>query len=72
MKKKAIAAVCIVLAVVLLFPVPLRLKDGGTVKFQAILYSVSKVHRLSFEDADGYEDGIIVEFLGAEVLNTVR
>ena len=71
MKKKAVTAICFALAVILLFPVPMRLKDGGTVKLQAVLYSVSDVHRLSFEDADGYEDGIIIKILGVEVLNTV-
>ena len=47
MKKKIIIAIAIIIAVVLLFPIPMRLKDGGTVKYQAILYSISDVHRLA-------------------------
>ena len=34
-------------AVILLFPLQLRLKDGGTVQYRAILYSVQNVHRLN-------------------------
>ena len=72
MKKKIIIAIAIVVAVVLLFPIPLRLKDGGTVKYQAILYSISDVHRLAPTDNDvGYEDGIIIEIFGIEVFNNV-
>lgn len=72
MKKKIIIAIAIIIAVVLLFPIPMRFKDGGTVKYQAILYSISDVHRLAPLDNDvGYEDGIIVEILGMEVFNNV-
>ena len=41
MKKKVITTVCILLSALLLIPIPLRLRDGGTVKYQAVLYSVS-------------------------------
>ena len=72
MKKKIIIAIAIAIAVILLFPIPLRLKDGGTVKYQAILYSISDVHRLAPTDNDvGYEDGIIIEIFGIEVFNNV-
>ncbi len=72
MKKKALVIVGIILTIVLLFPVPLRLKDGGTVKYQALLYSISDVHRLSIESETGYEDGVIIEILGVEIYNTVK
>ena len=71
MKKKLIAAVCILLAVILLVPIPMRLKDGGTVKYQAVLYTVSDVQRLTPSEADGYEDGIIIEILGMQIYNSV-
>ena len=72
MKKKALVIVGIILTIVLLFPVPLRLKDGGTVKYQAVLYSISDVHRLSLESEMGYEEGMIIEILGVEICNTVK
>lgn len=72
MKKKIMIAISILLAVVLLCPIPMRLKDGGTVKYQALLYSVSNVHRLALSAEGGYEDGIIIEILGMQVYNNVK
>lgn len=73
MEKKTIAIICVVLAVILLIPIPLRLKDGGTVKYQAVIYSVSKVHRLAPIEAENeYEEGTIVKILGIELFNNVK
>lgn len=47
MKGKAIIGVSILLAIILLIPIPMRLKDGGTVVYNAILYRVEDVHRLA-------------------------
>lgn len=55
----------------MLFPIPLCMKDGGTVKYQAILYSISDVHRLSPSKPSGYEEGIIINILGMQVFNSV-
>ena len=54
---------------ILIIPIPMHLKDGGTVEYKALTYKVSKVHRL-FED--GYEDGIIIEIFGIELYNNVK
>ena len=72
--KKAFVTVAIILIVaVFIIPIPLRQKDGGTVKYQAVLYSISDVHRLaSTEDDVIYEDGVIIEILGLEVYNNVK
>ena len=72
MKKKIIVVISILLAVVLLCPIPMRLKDGGTVKYQALLYSVTDVHRLAPFVESGYEEGLIIEILGMEVFNNVK
>ena len=72
MKKKIIMAICIFVVIALLIPIPMRMKDGGTVKYQAVLYSVSDVHRLAPSTESGYEDGIIVEILGLQVFNNVK
>lgn len=47
------------------------MKDGGTVKYQAVLYSISDVHRLAPSLASGYEEGIVIEILGMQVYNNV-
>lgn len=75
MKKKAILIVCVLLAIVLLFPIPMRLRDGGTVQYKAILYTVSDVHSLATveeqETGKEFNEGIIIELLGLELFNNV-
>ena len=76
MKKKFIITVCIIFAIVLLFPIPLHLKDGGTVEYTAILYKVSDVHCLTsseeIENGKMYNEGIIIEVFGIEIFNNVK
>ena len=69
MKKKIIIVIVIIILLILIIPIPMHLKDGGTVEYKALTYKVSKVHRL-FED--GYEDGIIIEIFGIEIYNNVK
>ena len=74
MKKKVMIGICVVLAIVLLVPIPMRLKDGGTVVYHAVLYQVEDVHRLGAVDTAGdeYLEGMIVRILGMEVYNSVE
>jgi len=74
MKKKIIIGICILVAIVLLIPIPMRLKDGGTVVYNAILYRVENVHRINPEATsnDDYLEGTIVKILGIEVYNNVE
>ena len=74
MKKKWIIGICILLIAVLLIPIPMRLKDGGTVRYTAILYSIEDVHRLNpdMNSDQGYLEGTIIKILGMEVYNNVE
>lgn len=74
MKKKVIIGICILLAIVLLVPIPMYLKDGGTVVYNAVLYRVEKVHRIDTVSTEGidYLEGTIVKILGIEVYNDVK
>ncbi len=79
MKKKVIIAIVIVALVMLLFPIRIQLKDGGSVRYKAILYSVTKVHRLILEDEaktsgkiKPYEDGYEIEILGLKIYSNVE
>ena len=64
---------CVLLAIVLLIPIPLQLKDGGTVEYKALVYRVLKVHRLApVKLGKEYEEGIIIKVLGIEVYNNVE
>lgn len=74
MKKKVMIGISVLLAIVLLIPIPMHLKDGGTVVYNAILYQVEDVHRMSVVDTveDEYLEGVIVKILGVEVYNSVK
>ena len=73
MKKRNVYIMCALLAIIFLIPIPLRLKDGGTVEYKALAYSVSRVHRLADVKAEKeYEEGIIIKVLGIEVYNNVE
>lgn len=74
MKKKNILIIAIiVLLVILLFPFKInRLRDGGTVEYKALLYSVTKYHKLAPENSKKeYIDGIGIKILGKEIYNNI-
>ena len=70
---KVIIVVCVLLIALLLFPVRLQYKDGGSVHYDAIAYDVYDMHRISEEgEAFGYTVGTIVKIFGFEVFNNTR
>ena len=71
MKSGVLMVVSFLLAAVLLIPIPMRLKDGGSVEYRAILYKVVDVRRIDAQSPDGYIDGTIMEILGMEVYRDV-
>ena len=60
----------ILLALLLCIPVPRRFKDGGTVEYNAVLYSVRKVHSLYY--GFGYLEGTQVRVLFSNVFDDVE
>lgn len=70
MKKKAIFVIAAILIMaILLAPVRMRLKDGGSVRYKSLVYEVTKIHRLT-PAADGvkpYIDGLEVKIFGMTV-----
>ena len=71
MKKKILIAVIVIILLVLLIPIPMRLKDGGTIEYRALIYTVSKVHKLNHNSASGYENELIIKRFGKEIYNNV-
>lgn len=69
MKKKVIVGLCVVVAAILLCPIPMKMEDGGTVVYKAFLYKVWDVHRIT---PKGYDEGTIIEVLGIEIFNDVQ
>ena len=72
--KKVLIIILILVALILLFPIRGQFKDGGSVEYRAILYTVYKVHSLYGGPDTGmlYVEGIIVEFLGHQVYNNTN
>lgn len=67
-KKHLITILCMILACIFLIPIPMRLKDGGTVIYQAVLYSIEDIHRLNLEDSQSaYTDALRIKIFGAEI-----
>ena len=76
MKKRTfkiiIVVVSLALSIFLLFPITSHLDDGGTVVYEAKLYSVHNVHRIDRNSETGYQEGTIIKILGMEVFNNVK
>ena len=70
MKKKKLYIIAIILMlVVLLAPIRMNLKDGGSVRYKSLVYEVTKIHQLA-TDVGGvkpYIDGLEVKILGMTV-----
>ncbi len=62
--KKKIIIVTIVIFIIMLIPFPRQLKDGGSLEYRAVLYNITKIHRLNIQSTNGYEDGWKIEILG--------
>lgn len=73
--KKILIVIVVLLLAVLLIPTRMQMRDGGTVKYDAILYDVYNVHRIkpvadTSENEVDYITGVVVEVLGIELINT--
>ena len=79
MKKKIIIVILILILFISFFPIPNKMKDGGTVHYKALMYDIYDVHRLTFpiddnDDSVKYEyiEGTIIKILGYEVYNNTN
>lgn len=80
MKKKIVIGIVVFFMLVLLIPIRMQMKDGGSVQYKAVLYTVTKYHQITMEIKDknyglaksGYRVGWGVEILGLEIFNNVK
>lgn len=79
MRKKVVAIVTALTLVILLFPIRMNLKDGGSVQYKSLTYSITKVHSLISEEeaikqgkVKPYDDGFVVRILGIKVFDNVK
>ena len=68
MKKKNICLIIVgVLLIIMLVPVPFKIKDGGSIEYKAVLYTVTKYHNINPESIKGYDDGWKIKILGLTI-----
>ena len=80
MKKKIVIGIVVFVMLVLLIPIRLQMKDGGSVQYKAVLYTVTKYHQITLQEnledegiiESGYCVGWGVEVLGLEIFNNVK
>ena len=70
LKKHIIIVTVLVILAVSLIPIPRYLKDGGTVEYNALLYSVHQVNSLNLDG--GYKVGTRVRILFWKVFDNVH
>lgn len=71
-KRKIIVFIITLLFILALIPIPMKLKDGGSIEYKAILYSVTKIHRINTQSLTGYETGWEIKVLGFQIYNNVK
>ncbi len=72
MEKKTILFIILGIILLMLIPIPNRIKDGGSIEYKAILYKITKVHRLNEFSPTGYDNGLIIDILSKNIYNKVE
>ncbi len=65
MKKKIIIISILIVLILLLTPIPLHYKDGGSVEYKALLYSVTKYNEI--QDVSTTKKGISIKILNFKI-----
>ncbi|MDE5582320.1 MAG: hypothetical protein K2J08_01260 [Ruminococcus sp.] len=70
--KKKFRIVLVIFIVLLFIPVMECYKDGGTVKYNAVLWSITRHHSIAYDlnGNHGYNTGTTVRVLWFDVYNT--
>ena len=70
MERKTFAVITIIVVLaILLTPIRMNLKDGGSVSYKSLVYEITKIHQYNpeFDDVKPYIDGIEIKILGMRV-----
>lgn len=71
MKKKTKIIILILAILILLTPIRMNLKDGGSVRYKALLYEITKIHQLDLVENDDrvkpYIEGLEIKVLSMRV-----
>lgn len=70
--QKVKITLCVIICAVLLIPIPVWYKDGGSFELNAVLWSVRKEHSIFTENPTyGYNTGTVVRVMFWEVYDNV-
>lgn len=67
MSKKSKLIIILICLLVLLIPFPMNYKDGGTVRWQAVLYSLTFWHSFDERYESGYYEATELRILGIKI-----
>ena len=65
--KKGMKRICTIAAIILvlcLIPLKDYYKDGGSVRYKAVFYEITRWHEMSDTEPDGFRDGLQIKILG--------
>ncbi len=64
----------VIILLILLIPIPNKLKDGGSIEWHSLTYSITKVHKMSsFQNYKvGYETGIVVKIFNKTIYDNTK
>ena len=71
MKKKKIIPILITI-ILMLIPIPTKLKDGTLTEYKALLYSITKYHIINQDSIKGYDDGFKIKILGMTIYDNIN
>ena len=71
-KKKIVIISAIVCVVLLLVPIPLQVKDGGTMTYNAVLYRIVVWNKIDDTKPDGYKTGTEIHFFPQNFKNSAE
>lgn len=69
MERKTKVITVIIALITLLVPIRTMYKDGGSIRYRAILYDVTKYHQLDLDSKTGYNDGWDIKVIGIPIYN---
>lgn len=71
-KKYKLIIGIILLAIILLVPIPIHSKTNGDVSYTAIMYQVKKIHKVNLNEKNGFKNGTIVKILGIKIFDNTK
>lgn len=72
-RRVVISIIILIILLILLVPVPLRFRDGGTVEYTAMIYTVTVYNHIWYEDDQyGRLVGVQIDIFGRTVFDNSR